>query len=589
MTICLIEDCPTSAQRMAASANADSWYKAMHWARTTAIGCLVLIALLAILNWSRWHFRYRPRKLTAALRGLSYPHLAFIDLSLGITLGLFTLFMSLFIWCFQMKPYYRPGVEWGNPPLGIRAGWIAQALLPFVFVMGSRINPLAWITRVEASRWMIWHQYGARVLLFFSVIHTFIILYAPYRQGGISWTRAYWTTYNKPSNFFNSHGRMVNGTFALAALSWIVFSSFAKIRNWNYEFFIVQHILSIVAFLISLWPHVKVSIPDALYYIYASVAVWGFSILVRFLWETVEFAGLGKWKGKAILQGFGGDEMSGKGGVTRLVVETKRGSWETGQYVYLRVPSVNTFQSHPFTIASSPPTNSDIDTPSPLTILISSRSGITKRIARSALSNPSKSIPVIVQGPFGGFGEKLERFDKVLVICGGVGAAMGWPVASKLVREGRKVKMIWSVRNIDCFEWFNDDRSFDRTDVTIHLTGPNPDQTSTFSAPMKPSSSKIESSQPVEAETTASTPGVEEKLFDIASGTVVNSGRCDITKVLREYTEGMDQGERLAVIVCGPTSMLADTANAVAKLQWDIVRGKSVLGEVWMHKERFGW
>lgn len=61
-------------------------YKAMHWARTTAIGCLVLIALLAILNWSRWHFRYRPRKLTAALRGLGYPHLAFIDLSLGITL-----------------------------------------------------------------------------------------------------------------------------------------------------------------------------------------------------------------------------------------------------------------------------------------------------------------------------------------------------------------------------------------------------------------------------------------------------------------------------------------------------------------------
>lgn len=33
-----------------------------------------------------------------------------------------------------------------------------------------------------------------------------------------------------------------------------------------------------------------------------------------------------------------------------------------------------------------------------------------------------------------------------MVICGGVGAAMGWPVFSKLVREGREVKMIWSVR-----------------------------------------------------------------------------------------------------------------------------------------------
>ncbi|XAO27939.1 hypothetical protein I312_106806 [Cryptococcus bacillisporus CA1280] len=338
MTMCLIDDCPTSAQREAASANADSWYKAMHWASTTAIGCLILIGLLAIFNWSRRHFRYRPRELTAALRGLGYSHLAFIDLSLGITLGLLTLFMSLFIWCFQMKPYYRPGVEWGNPPLGIRAGWIAQALVPFVFAMGSRINPLAWITRVEGSRWMIWHQYGARALLFFSAIHTFIILYAPYRQGGISWTRAYWTI-------------------------WIVFSSFAKIRNWNYEFFIVQHIFSILAFIISLWPHVKVSIPDSLYYVYASIAVWGFSIFVRFVWETAE------------------------------------GSWEVGQYVYLRVPSVNPFQSHPFTIASPPPTKSDTGVPSPLAIPVSTRSGITKRIASLALSNPSKSIPVIVQGP----------------------------------------------------------------------------------------------------------------------------------------------------------------------------------------------
>nr|KIR83235.1 hypothetical protein I308_06434 [Cryptococcus tetragattii IND107] len=160
--------------------------------------------------------------------------------------------------------------------------------------MGGRTNPLAWITRVEGSRWMIWHQYGARALLFFSAIHTFIILYAPYRQGGISWTRAYWTMYNKPSNFFNSKGLMVNGTFALAALSWIVISSFAKIRNWNYEFFIVQNILSILSFIISLWPHVKVSIPEGLYYVYACIAVWGFSILVRFVWETAEFAGLGK-------------------------------------------------------------------------------------------------------------------------------------------------------------------------------------------------------------------------------------------------------------------------------------------------------
>ncbi|WVO25112.1 uncharacterized protein IAS62_006498 [Cryptococcus decagattii] len=379
--------------------------------------------------------------------------------------------------------------------------------------------------------------------------------------------------YNKPSNFFNSKGLMVNGTFALAALSWIAFSSFAKIRNWNYEFFIVQHILSILAFIISLWPHVKVSIPDSLYYVYASIAVWGFSIFVRFVWETAEFASLHKWKGSATLQGFGGDEIRGKGGMTQLLIETNRGSWELGQYVYLRVPSVNPFQSHPFTIASPPPTKSDTGVPSPLAILVSTRSGITKGIARSALSNPSKSIPVIVQGPFGGFGEKLERFDRVLVICGGVGAAMGWPVFC-------------------CLEWFNDDDGpFDRTNLIIHLTGPNANQTSAFAAPLeeKYMSSENENSKPLELEATTSTPSDEEKLFDTISESGVNFGRCNISKVLREYADELGAFERLAVLVCGPVSMLADTANAVAKLQWDIVRGKIYLGEVWLHKEKFGW
>lgn len=71
---------------------------------------------------------------------------------------------------------------------------------------------------------------------------------------------------------------------------------------------------------------------------------------------------------------------------------------------------------------------------------------------------------------------------------------------------------------------------------------------STFPAPLKSISSKIESSKPVEIETTSGTPSDEGKLFDIPSGTAVNSGRCNIDKVLQEYTEGMDQGERLAVL-----------------------------------------
>ncbi|TYJ56276.1 hypothetical protein B9479_002962 [Cryptococcus floricola] len=601
MPLCLVSYCPDSAERTAATINADYWYKAQHWARTTAIGCLILIALLGILNRSRQYVSRRPRKLTAALRAVGYSHIKFIDLSLGFVLGCFTLFMALFIWCFQTKPYYRPGVEYGSAPLGIRTGYIATALVPFVFAMGSRINPLAFVTRIEASRWMLWHQYGARVILFFSVIHTFVLLYAPYRQGGISWTNAYWSKSNKWENFFNTDGVMINGALAIAALFWIVFSSFAKIRNWNYEFFILQHLASILIFTISLWPHVKVSIPDAQYYVFASVATWCFSIAVRAGWNFMEAAGVGKWSGTASLHGFGADG-DGRGGATRLVIKTKRGGWEVGQYVYLWVPAINPFQSHPFTIASSPPTNPS--TPSPLNLLISTRSGLTKRIAQHASSNPSRAIPVVVQGPFGGLMEDLERFDNVLVVCGGVGAAMGWSTASQVGRHGGNVRLIWSMKTIDCLSWFEQDSSFDRSNLTIHITGTgarssssHPKRLSTEktlaeieAGPLRTRTKEEPSQTPFTAQTASSTGDEEEKdlLPSTASPNLVYE-RCRIKETVRAFASQMSDGERLAVIVCGPVSMLADTANAVASLEWDIARGKSSLGEVWMHKERFGW
>ncbi|KAL0240277.1 hypothetical protein I308_106524 [Cryptococcus tetragattii IND107] len=131
--------------------------------------------------------------------------------------------------------------------------------------------------------------------------------------------------------------------------------------------------------------------------------------------------------------------------------------------------------------------------------------------------------------------------------------------------------MIWSVRRKGCLEWFNDDDgSFDRTNLIIHLTGPNTNQTSAVAAPPeeKYMSRGNENSKLLELEATTSTPSDKEKLFDTISESGVNFGRCNISKVLREYAEELGPGERLAVLVCGPVSMLADTANAVAKLQF---------------------
>lgn len=111
--------------------------------------------------------------------------------------------------------------------------------------------------------------------------------------------------------------------------------------------------------------------------------------------------------------------------------------------------------------------------------------------------------------------------------------------------------MIWSVRRKGCLEWFNDDDgSFDRTNLIIHLAGPNTNQTSAFAAPPeeKYMSRGNENSKPLELEATTSTPSDEEKLFDTISESGVNFGRRNISKVLREYAEELGPGERLAVL-----------------------------------------
>ncbi|WVQ84201.1 hypothetical protein IAT38_006352 [Cryptococcus sp. DSM 104549] len=611
MTLCMPESqpCPNSATRLHAFDHADSWYKAHHWALITAIASFIIIFVVGAINWTRRYVKWRPRKLTALIRGVGYRHVAFIDLSLGVVLAITTTFMALFIWCFAKKPYYRPGVEWGNPPLGIRSGYIAQGLVPFVFAMGSRINPLAWVTRVESGRWMIWHQYGARVILFFSTIHTFVILYAPYRQGGMRWTNAYWVKHISWKTFWTEDSVLLNGTFAFVVLVWIVFSSFAKIRNWNYEFFVIQHVLSIILFTVALWPHTTMTIPSVVYYVYASVAIWCFSIAVRIAWDAMAWqdmrSGVGKgsikFAGRARLEGMGGGKVEGRGGVTKLVVDV-RGRWEAGEHVWLRVPSINPFQSHPFTIASPSPPAAAKDSINSLTLLISTRSGLTSRLARKCASNPLRSVPVVLQGPYGGMTERLERFDRVLVIAGGVGAAFGWGIASQVGRRKGMVRMLWSVRSLECLEWFDGDNSLDRSNLIVHITG-NTLLSSTppthLTTENKIQSAPSSSSSSIHAETpmTEAPSCCAEKAMLVArepteeeqgEATIV-PGRCNLPQAVREYASDMAPGEKLAVIVCGPNSMLADVANAVSSLQYDILRGRRTLGEVWMHKERFGW
>lgn len=107
----------------------------------------------------------------------------------------------------------------------------------------------------------------------------------------------------------------------------------------SYEFFVVQHVVTVLGLLISLVAHLQVDLKQGVKYFYASAAVWGFSLCVRTTVACLAAIGVSRFKGRASMSVL-------PDGVTRLDIETTgKSSWEPGQHVYLRLTRLNPFVS----------------------------------------------------------------------------------------------------------------------------------------------------------------------------------------------------------------------------------------------------
>jgi hypothetical protein len=191
------------------------------------------------------------------------------------------------------------------------------------------------------------------------------------------------------------------GIGAYVPLFWLVFSSFAPIRNWCYEFWVVQHIATAILFLGFMYHHTQAWL-YSWNYLYATTAVWFASCVTRviFTWTSTGFKPI-----KAEAQVLAGD-------IVKLDIPT-RSKWLPGAHVFVRFPSVNitvsnsslssrpqlmilSQQCHPFTVANIPSNESDKQAHHTLSLLISARSGITKSVLSNAALNGGR-VPVMVR------------------------------------------------------------------------------------------------------------------------------------------------------------------------------------------------
>ena len=117
--------------------------------------------------------------------------------------------------------------------------------------------------------------------------------------------------------------------------------------------------------------------------------------------------------------------------------------WRTGQYTSLTIPSISTFQGHPFTIANADERQiREVNAVgSEMVLVVGVRNGFTKKlwneiVARRKIFGPAAAASsggVLIRAqvgiPTGTAGRaNLDDFASVLIICGGTGISMGMAV-----------------------------------------------------------------------------------------------------------------------------------------------------------------
>jgi NAD(P)H-flavin reductase len=245
---------------------------------------------------------------------------------------------------------------------------------------------------------------------------------------------------------------------------------------------------------------------------------------------------------------------------------------------------------------------------------------LTKKLYEHAQEHPEISLPILVDGPYGGINmQRLNDADRLLVIAGGSGAGWILPFLELFCRQRsttsmadmstgsnispsdeekrsgvehcRKLRVVLATRDIANRTWF--------LETVAELFAK-------YSPQLKPSDIDIEihltdkaermvvaaGTRGYESVSTSSSAGnieVEAKSDQVTVPTEELAGRPNLPHVIQKQTEMIRAyDESLSVYVCGPITMQNDVRNAVAKENLAILKGVRS-GGVYLHLEHFSW
>ncbi|KAI4728029.1 putative FRE ferric reductase-like transmembrane component [Aureobasidium sp. EXF-10728] len=374
--------------------------------------------------------------------------------SLGAVVIVSFALVFVVLYCFIPQPLYWQSIQFGSPPLAIRAGMIAVAMMPWIVGLSMKANIISFLTGIGHERLNVLHRWLAYLCLLLSLIHTIPFYVTPiWSEGGLG---VYQSAFGNSGIYVYG-----SGIAALVPLIFLCVHSLPPLRRKMYELFVALHVPVAIVFLAMLFWHCK-NFLTSWHYLWATTAIWFVSYIVRLFFLN--------WTNYSRLSWLVGEEAA----VTLMpenaikVTIPTQVKWKPGQYVYLRMPGISVFENHPFTIASL---WSD-DFPSQygeeyrdMVLVFRPFGGFTKKVLDSALENgPWHTYRAFIDGPYGGMRRSMDSFDHVVLFAGGSGITA---LVSQLLdlikrlRDGKAVtktvRVIWALKRPETLEWFKEE------------------------------------------------------------------------------------------------------------------------------------
>ncbi|BGO98213.1 hypothetical protein NBRC10513v2_001382 [Rhodotorula toruloides] len=563
---------PTGGEMMACQAGNDPWSASYKYGLWTTYFFLALFIAAGIYNaFLSLDTLNRnaallspfaiPARVKAVVRSLDQRKISGFVPEVGVVLlaAVFAVF-SLAV-CFGIRPYYRPP-NFGSSPLGLRSEWIATALIVWIIATATKRNPLSYLSGIPFHRLMSLHKLLPWFCLFFALVHTVAMI-----------VRA-----NKPQpwrvTLATNSAYGWSAWTALASLAFLCLASLPPVRRLSHEFFYPSHIFAAILMLAACYDHFE-GLLGSWSYLHAAVVLLGVAVVHRF--AAVAFVSRFFTRPETASVEVGGDGVL----VVKVVVRNAEMKWSAGQHVFVRFLTLHPWSTHPFTIASLDASATSFSPSDPLKrqmkFLIRPHSGLTARLTHLTTASSSPlSLPVLLDGPYGpssSLSTILSGSNSALLIAGGTGISFVLPLLLALV-EGtevhavKDVRLVWAVRSAECVEWVREElervvrlvkddteergkegrgwMGVEKLEVEVFVTRSETPQLG---------GSKASSSDDL---------GGIQEVAASPSPLVLQSGRPDIAKTVDTATR---TSHRLAVVACGPSSLLHETRNAVARAQ----------------------